>query len=148
MRAISATATPANNTVLVRMDNYATAVVGAAIVVSGGGQFLLDYSFDDPNDLVSPVPVAQMTWDRTLLPPAAQMGTANVSFQMMACPLYFRLSLGTGVGSVRGTFLQVGEHSHSNITQGPFAPPFMAEDAMAEGSNFAAMAAPRWLAPK
>jgi hypothetical protein len=138
MRAISATATPANNTVLVRMDNYATAVVGAAIVVSGGGQFLLDYSFDDPNDLVSPVPVAQMTWDRTLLPPAAQMGTANVSFQMMACPLYFRLTLGLGVGSVRGTFLQVGEHSHSNISSGPFAPPRVAGEGV-EGSNYGAM---------
>jgi hypothetical protein len=148
VRAITATATPANNTVLVRMDNYATAVVGAAIVVSGGAQFLLDYSFDDPCDLVSPVPVAQMSWQRNLLPPAAQMGTANISFQMMACPLYFRLTLGLGVGSVRGTFLQVGEHSHSNITQGPFAPPFMGDDAVAEGSNYAAMSAPLWTVPK
>jgi hypothetical protein len=137
MRAISATATPAANTKIVRMDDYATAVVGAVIVPSGGGQFLLDYSFDDPCDLVSPVPVAQMTWHRDLLPAAAQMGTAPVSFRMMACPLYFRLTLGTGVGSVRGTFLQVGEHSHSNITQGPFAPPRVAGDGV-EGSNYGA----------
>jgi hypothetical protein len=148
MRAITANVIPAANTALVRMDNYATAVVGGAIVVSGGAQFLLDYTFDDPCDLVSPVPVAQMAWDRTLLPPAAQMGLANVSFQMMACPLYFRLTLANALGSVRGTFLQVGEHSHSNITQGPFAPPFMAAAAPTEGSNYAAMAAPRWLVPK
>jgi hypothetical protein len=138
MRAITATATPANNTVLVRMDDYATAVVGVAIVPSGGGQFLLDYSFEDPNDLVSPVPLNQMTWDRSLLPAGAQMGTAPISFQMMACPLYFRLTLGLGVGSVRGTFLQVGEHSHSNISQGPFAPPRVAGEG-SPGSNYGAM---------
>jgi hypothetical protein len=139
MRAVSATVTPAANTAIVRMDNYATAVVGAAIVVSGGAQFLLDYSFDDPCDLVDPVPVAQMTWSRDLLPAAAQMGLASVSFQMMACPLYFRLTLGNALGSVRGTFLQVGEHSHSNITQGPFAPPRVAGEGT-PGSNYGAFA--------
>ena len=138
MRAITASVTPVANTALVRMDNYATAVVGGAIVVSGGAQFLLDYSFDDPCDLVSPVPVAQMNWSRDLLPGPAQMGLANVSFQMMACPLYFRLSLGNALGSVRGTFLQVGEHSHSNITQGPFAPARVAGEGV-EGSNYGAM---------
>jgi hypothetical protein len=47
---------------------------------------------------------------------------------------------GAGSGSVRATFLQVGEHSHSNISKGPFAPsPLAAEDEIPEGSNYWAM---------
>jgi hypothetical protein len=138
MRAITATVTPAAPTATVRMDNFATAVLGAAIVCSGGGAFTLSHSCDDPCDLVSPVPVGSMWWDNSLLPLAAQSGSANVTFQIMCSPLWFRLTLTGGVGSVRATFLQVGEHSHSNISKGPFAPPKLADEG-APGSNFAAM---------
>jgi hypothetical protein len=138
MRAITATVAPGATQALVRMDNYATAVLGGAIVCSGGGQFSLFHSHDDPNDLVNPVPVGSMFWDNSLLPAAAQSGGANVTFQIMTCPLYFRLNLTSGVGSVRATFLQVGEHSHSNISKGPFAPPKLA-GAGAPGTNFGAM---------
>jgi hypothetical protein len=138
VRPITATATPSAPQAMVRMDNYATAVVGGAVVVSGGAAFTLTHSSDDPNDLVSPVPLASMSWDNSLLPPAAQSGAASVSFQVMASPLWFQLKLTNGVGSVRATFLQVGEHSHSNISKGPFAPPGLA-GAGSPGSNFAAM---------
>ena len=93
MRAITATVTPASPTALVRMDNYATAVLGGAVVCSGGGSFTLQHSCDDPCDLVNPVPVGSMAWDNSLLPPAAQSGSANVSFQIMASPLWFQLNL-------------------------------------------------------
>jgi hypothetical protein len=119
------------------MDNYATAVLGGQIVCSGGAGFTLFHSHQDPNDLVSPVPLGSMAWDNSLLPPAAQAGTASVSFQIMASPLYFQLNLTGGVGSVRATFLQVGEHSHSNISGGPYAPPRLME-AMKPGSNYGA----------
>lgn len=122
MRAITATVTPSNPSAMVRMDDFATAVLGGAIVCSGGGAFTLAHSSDDPNDLVSPVPVGSMFWDTSLLPGAAHSGSANVSFQIMASPLWFQLTLTSGVGSVRATFLQVGEHSHSNISKGPFSP--------------------------
>jgi hypothetical protein len=138
MRAITASVTPAAPQALVRLDNYATAVLGGAVVASGGGAFALEHSFDDPCDLVSPVPFANMTWDDSLLPDDVKAGNASVSFQVMAAPLYFRLNLTNGVGAVRATFLQVGEHSHSNITQGPFAPPLIAS-ATREGSNYGAM---------
>jgi hypothetical protein len=139
MRAISATATPAANEKWVRMDNFATAVVGGQIVVAGGAAFMLQHAFEDPNDLIDAVPVSQMRWDNSLLPVAAQVGNTSVSFQIMASPLYFRLILTNGVGSVRATFLQVGEHSHSNITQGPFAPPRVAGEGT-PGSNYGAFA--------
>jgi hypothetical protein len=138
MRAITASVTPPATSAMVRMDNFATAVLGGAIVCSGGGAFTLTHSCDDPCDLVNPVPVGSMSWQNNLLPVAAQSGSTNISFQIMASPLWFKLTLTGGVGSVRATFLQVGEHSHSNISKGPFAPPKLAEEA-APGTNFGAM---------
>jgi hypothetical protein len=138
MRPITATVTPSQTQAMVRMDNYATAVLGGQIVVSGGAQFTLGHSSDDPCDLVSPVPVGSMFWDNSLLPLAVQGGAASVSFRIMTSPLWFLLKLTNGIGSVRATFLQVGEHSHSNITSGPFAPPHLASE-LVEGSNYGAM---------
>lgn len=139
MRAIQANVTPASPTAMVRTDNFATAVMGGSIVCLGGAAFALAHSCDDPCDLISPVPVGSMFWDDSLLPLAAQAGLVSVSFQVKATPLWWRITLTNGVGSVRATFLQVGEHSHSNITQGPFAPPYLASTG-GEGSNFGAMA--------
>lgn len=143
MRAISRTVTPGtgNSQKFVRLDDFATAVLAGTVVVSGGAQFSLFHSFDDPNDLVNPTPVNSMFWDNSLLPTAAKGGTANVTFQIKTCPLYFVVTLMNGVGSARATFLQVGEHSHSNISSGPFAPPMMADmEDIPAGSNFSAMA--------
>jgi hypothetical protein len=139
VRPITARVTPANPQAIVRLDNYATAVLGGAIVCLGGAGFTLFHSHDDPNDLVSPVPLGSMSWQNTLLPAAVQAGTASVSFQIMSAPLYFQLNLTGGVGSVRATFLQVGEHSHSNISKGPFAPPKTVDHDLAPGSNYGAM---------
>jgi hypothetical protein len=124
MRAITATVNPTTTQAMIRMDNFATAVLAGAIFVSGGAAFALVHSDDDPNDLVNPVPAASMAWDNSLLPLAAQSGAASVTFQVMASPLWFQLKLTNGVGSVRATFLQVGTHSHSNISKGPSAPLF------------------------
>ncbi len=137
MRAIKATVTPASPQAMVRMDNYATAVLGAAIVVDGGASFMLVHSCDDPNDLVNPVPVGDMFWDHSLLPEDAYIGTASITFQAMASPLWFKLNLTNAVGSVRATFLQVGEHSHSNISAGSFAPPTIVDE-LSNGHNSAA----------
>lgn len=139
MRAITATVTPASPTAMVRLDNYATAVLAGTIFVAGGAAFSTFHSNDDPNDLVSPVPQGSMAWQNSLLPSAAQSGSADISFMCMAAPLWFQFNLTNGVGSARLTLLQVGTHSHSNITQGPFAPPHMAPEDMRPGSNYGAM---------
>jgi hypothetical protein len=138
MRAVTATVTSASPTAMVRTDNFATAVLAGAIFVSGGAAFALTHSSDDPCDLVNPVPLANMAFDNSLLPLAAQSGAASVTFQVMASPLWFQLKLTNGVGSVRATFLQVGTHSHSNISKGPFAPPKLAGEGT-PGTNFGAM---------
>ncbi len=141
MRAITASLVPgsvAARTALINIDNYATAVLGVQIVCNGA-TYYLQHSFDDPNDLVNPVPLASMFWDQSLLPPEIQdlAATESISFQIMAAPLWFRLIMTSNVGSVRATFAQIGEHSHSNISQGPFAPSNLGD--VREGSNYAAM---------
>ena len=99
--------------------------------------YWLQHSFDDPNDLINPVPVADMFWDDSLIP-GGGINNVSQSFQVMAAPLWFQLRLTNLLGSVRVTFAQIGEHSHSNITSGPFAPPRLAE-AERFGSNYGAM---------
>jgi len=136
MRPITATVTPSKTQALCRLDNYATAVLGVQVVPLGGANFSLFHSDDDPCDLVNPVPLGSMSWQASLFPPA--IGAAGVSFTVMASPLWVQLNLTNGVGSVRATFLQIGTHSHSNISKGPFAPPRMAE-MTSSGSNYAAM---------
>ena len=70
MRAITATVSPANPQAIVRLDDFATAVVGVQIVASGGAQFTLSHSSDDPNDLVNPIVVAPVApaWTPANLP--------------------------------------------------------------------------------
>jgi hypothetical protein len=143
MRAITVSLVPGTvtqRTAYINMDNYATAVLGVQVVCSGGANFWLAHSFDDPNDLVNPVPLANMFWDNSLLPPSVDVSNMSVSFAIMATPLWFRLAMTNNVGAIRATFLQVGEHSHSNISQGPFAPPILGAASMGEGSNYGAMA--------
>ena len=122
MRAITATVTPAQPTAMVRMDNFATAVLGGQIVCSGGGAFTLFHSCDDPNDLVNPVPVGSMTWDNSLLPPAAQSGSASTSFQIMASPLWFQLNLTAGTSQWSASDAAVNGMTLSNggLTVTPF----------------------------
>lgn len=136
MRAITANVMLGSRLAMINIDNYATAVLGVQIVVTGNANYWLQHSFDDPNDLVNPVPVADMFWDDSLIP-GGGINNVSQSFQIMAAPLWFQLRLTNLLGSVRATFAQIGEHSHSNITQGPFAPSILGD--VVEGSNYAAM---------
>lgn len=67
--------------------------------------------------------------------------TANFSGPFALSPSSgFSAWSAAGTGSVRATFVQIGEHSHSNISKGPFAPPTIAdEDEIPAGSNYWAM---------
>jgi len=139
MRAITATVTPGATSAMARMDNYASAGLAVQIVASGGAAFSLRHSNDSPNDLVNPVPVGSMVWGSSLLPTGAANGTSNISFVIMAAPLWMQFNLTNATGSARAIFLQVGTHSHSNIASGPFAPPHLMQ-ATREGTNYGAMA--------
>lgn len=138
MRAITAIATPAAPQAMVRLDTYASSPCAVAALPSGGASYTIDTSFDDPNDLVNPIALGSMIWDASMSKAVA--ATTAASFVMPASPTWARLRLINATGSVKATFLQVGQHSHSNITSGPFAPHMaVQEDDGMMGDNFRAM---------
>jgi hypothetical protein len=139
MRPIVARVDSVRTTVMVRMDNYATAVLAVAIACDAGTSFTMFHSYDDPNDLVSPIALASMAWGNNMLPAGAQAGSASLSFALMAAPLWMQLNYAAGPGGVRATFVQVGDHSHSNISSGIFAPKAFLAEGLSYGDNFMAM---------
>jgi hypothetical protein len=121
MRALTAIATPAAPSPMVCLDSWAGSMLGVQVVPSGGAQFTIDYSFDNPNDLINPVPAGSMAFDSSMVPAGAVGGAASVSFQIPAAPIWGRLRLLNGLGQVRAVFLQPGKRAYPPAVSG--APP-------------------------
>jgi hypothetical protein len=98
MRPITVTAGPAvGPSNMIRLDEWADAPVGVQVsILSGSPTFTVQHSFDDPNDLINPVPVGSMFWDVGLVPGGAIGGTAGLTFSMATAPLWMRLNLTVG----------------------------------------------------
>ena len=120
MRAITANLSSANPQALIRLDNWWSAALGVQIAVNGTASWTLFHSYDDPNDLVSPVPVGSMVFDHSLVPAGVVGGTASTTFFLATAPTWARLTLNNGLGSARETFTQYSQH-HSMIS--PPMPP-------------------------
>jgi hypothetical protein len=87
---------------MIRLDEWADAPLGIQVSVQGVVIFTVQHSFDDPNDLISPVPLASMFWDSSLVPPATAInGTVGTTFSMATAPLWMRIVLNSGGGSVK-----------------------------------------------
>jgi hypothetical protein len=123
MRAITATATPAAPTQLVCLDQWFCALCGVQVIPSGGATFTVDYSFDNPNDLIAPIPLGAMSFDTSMCPAAAINGTVGLSFVLPASPVWARVRLLNGAGSVRATWLQIGQRSYVSKINPPTPPP-------------------------
>lgn len=91
----------------VRFDGWANPSVSKQCVVTGTVNYTVQYSMDDPNSATSPINPNAMTW-------ANDMNTEFVSatasqFDLWAfVPLWARVVLNSGTGSVRATFQQTG----------------------------------------
>ena len=85
--------------------------------------YQIDYTFDDPNDLVNPVPLASAAWDATLVSSVAQAGATSTTFTIGTAPIWARVRLVDGVSSVRAVFTQYSQHSYSSF--GPPPPPVL-----------------------
>jgi hypothetical protein len=81
--------------------------------------YQIDYSFEDPNDLVSPVPLASMNWDNTLIPTVAQQATASTTFVIPTAPIWARVQLLGGATSVRVVFTQYEAHRSQMVAEMP-----------------------------
>ena len=64
---------------------------------SGGASYTIDYSFDDPNDLISPIALGSMFFDTTMCPPGAVAGSAGLTFTIPTAPIWMRVRLLNGV---------------------------------------------------
>jgi hypothetical protein len=114
MRPISVTVGPGPGTSNpIRLDEWADAGVGVQVVVIGTvTSFTVQTSMDEgPDSLVNPIPLANMAWDTGLVPAGAVTGGTSISFGLGAAgiavvPLWIRIVLTTGTGSVRMNVVQ------------------------------------------
>src|SRR5579862_7877477 len=105
---------------MVRLDNmrFSSGVALQAVVQGnfGNSSFSVEYSFDDPNDLINPVPVDEMSWF-TDFSPFVTTNESGSGFMPVA-PLYVRINM---VGSQGGVALTMTQYRRSYPTAG--APP-------------------------
>jgi len=88
----------------VRFDNWAHPTLAIQCVVTGTANYTFESSFDDPNDLVNAVAPASMAWDSTISPLVGASASAEATVD--AAPLWGRISINSGTGSVRAVFTQ------------------------------------------
>jgi hypothetical protein len=91
---------------MVNTDSWADAPLGIQVSVSGTVNYTVQHSYDDPNDLISPVPLGSMWWDTGLCPAGAVGATTGITFSMATAPTWLRLLLNSGTGSARMTVTQ------------------------------------------
>jgi hypothetical protein len=88
---------------MIRLDEWADAPLGVQVAVTGTVSFTVQHSFDEgPDSLVSPIPLASMFWDTSLLPTTGWVnGTVGASCSIATAPIWMRITLNSGTGSVR-----------------------------------------------
>lgn len=90
---------------LVRFDNFAPGPISVQTVKEGTVNYTVQVSNDDPNDPVNPVPLANMAWSAA--PDSALVTQTGNSFgTIVSVPLFGRVLLNSGSGSVVATFVQ------------------------------------------
>ena len=91
----------------IRLDEWADAPLGCAVSVTGTVNYTVQHSFDEgPDSLTNPIPAASMFWDNSLIPAGAVGGTTGISFSMATAPLWIRVVINSGAGSVRMVVVQ------------------------------------------
>lgn len=91
---------------LVRFDEWAPKDISVQAVVTGTVNYTIQYSNDDPNSATNPVAVASMTWSTSSLANAATATFGPTPFD--AFPLFARVLMNSGTGTVVTTFVQSG----------------------------------------
>jgi hypothetical protein len=94
----------------VNFDPWAGASISEQLDVVGVANYTVQISNDDPSSPTNPTPPGQMTWLPD--PNAALVGASTPQFGVWAfVPLWARILLNSGAGSVTGTFVQTGSVS-------------------------------------
>jgi hypothetical protein len=124
MRPITIRVTTASPLAVVRLDQFHGAALAVAAVIEDGptassAAYAIDYTFEDPNDLVNPVALASLDWDASLVPVAAQQGLTSLTFVIPTAPVWGRVQLLSGSTKVRVTFTQYEAHRAAMVTSMP-----------------------------
>jgi hypothetical protein len=91
----------------VRLDEYALPQVSIGCDATGTVNYTIQQSNDDPNSPTNPVAVNAMTWVSTADTNGVGASSSIMSFFTYA-PLWARVLLNSGTGSVTATFVQLG----------------------------------------
>lgn len=91
----------------VRLDEWAGSHTGMTFVVSGTVNYTLQTSMNDPNSPTNSVLPSAMTWVSTNDTNVVGATSTQVS-NFIFIPLWARILLNSGTGSVTGTFVQQG----------------------------------------
>ena len=89
----------------VRFDDWAPNFITAMCSVTGTVNYTVQTTLDDPNNPVDPVPVGEMVWQDALDANLVSEST-NKSGGFQYAPVFAKIVLNSGNGSVRGVFLQ------------------------------------------
>lgn len=95
----------------VRFDEWAPgSTVGLQVDVSGTVNYTVQTTWDDPNSPTSPVAVGSVTWfDSGDSAVVSATAAAQSSFSVV--PIFARIVLNSGAGTVKATFMQTGNVS-------------------------------------
>jgi len=92
----------------VRFDDWAPPNISIQVSVSGTVNFTVQQTLDDPNNPTSPIAASAVVWinhpDSDLV-----AATGSVQGNYAYAPIYARVVLNSGTGSIRATFLQSGD---------------------------------------
>jgi hypothetical protein len=89
----------------VRFDDWAPNYISVNCVATGTVNYTVQTTLDDPNDPSIPVAVGSMAWQNSSVANlVAQTVSRNEGLQY--APMYARVVLNSGTGSVRSVFLQ------------------------------------------
>lgn len=86
------------------MDPWGYPSVSVQCSATGTISFDVQVSNDDPNSPTNPVSLTAMTWSST----GAVGATASALVSLPFVPLYVRVLVNSGTGSVRATIVQAG----------------------------------------
>jgi hypothetical protein len=91
----------------VRFDDFAPAPVSIQCTVSGTVNYTIQQTLDDPNSATNPVVPSAVTWVATS-DTAGVGATGSIQSNYAYVPIFARVLLNSGSGSVTATFLQAG----------------------------------------
>lgn len=91
----------------VRLDTWANSYIAIQCTAAGTVNYTVQSTLDDPNSPTNPVLPVNVTWVATS-DTAAVGATSTVQTNFGFCPLFARVLLNSGTGSVVTTFAQAG----------------------------------------